>query len=122
MRVAGYQVLKFLENRRGFCRGLAFDAFSHHRCGGGGNRATGPLKADVLNHAVFHLEKELHLVAAQRVEALGMSVGDRERAEIPRLLLVIQDDLLVQIAQIRHQPNTSLTLCKLLTRASISSL
>ena len=49
-------------------------------------------------------------VAAERVVALGLAVGVREGVEVARPLAVVEDDFLVEIAQVGHQRNIPMTL------------
>ena len=70
----------------------------------------------------FVARGDLDLVAAERVASLGLAGGAIERAEVPRLLGVIEDHRLIEIAQLGgHQPNTSNTVRSPLASASTSS-
>ena len=75
----------------------------------------------VRHHAVVNLEIELQLVAAQRIEALGPVVRTFELAEVARMLAVVDNQLLIQLSQIRHQAKISFTFSTDDASTSISS-
>ncbi len=50
------------------------------------------------------------MVAAQGIVALGIAVAPSGGAEIPRVPAVVEDDFLIEFAQIGHQPKISFTL------------
>src|SRR6267142_581708 len=110
-----------LEERFRFRLGLVLQSGRHQRGGGLGDGAAGALEADVLDHVVRELEIERDLIATERVDPLGAPVGSVGLAEVPGLLAVVDDDLLVQVPQLRAHPKTSWTLRSPATRASTSS-
>ena len=70
-----------------------------------------PFEADIGDHTlVVHAHVELELIPAQRVVAVSTAIGIRQRPEVPRVAVVVEDDLLVEISEIRHEPNMSPTL------------
>src|SRR5690606_19583848 len=84
--------------------------------------ASGALEGGVADDSlVIDLQVEPQLVAAQRVVAVGAAVRIGDLPKIARLLGVIDDQLLVEIPQVRHQPNSSFTLAMAPTNWSISS-
>ena len=60
-------------------------------------------------------------VAAERVVPPRRPRRMLEGAEVPRPLVVVEDDFLVQLAEVRHQPKTSRTLWRPRTNTSTSS-
>jgi len=77
--------------------------------------------SDAEAREIAHPDVHLDLVAAQRVESFSRTVRIGDLLEVPRLAIVIEDDLLVKFAELRHQPNTSRTLRMPRTSASISA-
>src|SRR5262245_8491679 len=103
--------------------GLALQELGHQRGRRGRNRAAAALERDVVDDAlVRELEVDRDLVAAQRVVALGRAVGVGRMAEIARPLAVVEDDFLIEVAEVRHQANSSLTFLSAATSASASSV
>jgi len=76
---------------------------------------------DADNAAVVDRKEYGHLVATERIITVGTMAGAGERAGIPRPLDVVEDHLLVEIAQFAHSRNTSRTVLRPATRASTSS-
>src|SRR3990172_2391785 len=67
-----------------------------------------------------HLQVEDDLVPTQRVRVLRIEARTRERALVPRVLVVVQDVLLVEVGS-GHQANTSWTFRIPAINASTSS-
>src|SRR6185503_9376457 len=61
------------------------------------------------------------MVDAQRVVALAAAVGVGQRALVARPAAVVEDELLVQVAQVLVHANTFLTWCSAATSASMSA-
>src|SRR5205814_2249433 len=110
-----------LEERLRFRLGLVLQRGSHQGRGGLGNGATGALEADVLDHVTRELQVERDLIAAERIDTLGAPVGPLRLVEVTGLPAVVDDDLLVEVPQLRAHPKTSRTLCRPATSASTSS-
>ena len=91
--------MKLIEERLGVLLGLAFDALRHHTRRRFRDRASLSFKADVFDDLVFEQHIDAQLIAAQRVIAFGCTVSTIELMKISRLLVVVEDDLLVQLAQ-----------------------
>src|SRR5216684_1304626 len=89
--------------------GLAFEARGHHRGGRLGDGAARALEADIADHARLDVEVDPDLVPAEGVVALRGPVGPVEPPEVARLPVVVEDDLLVQLAQFGHHPKISRT-------------
>ena len=82
-------------------RRAALQQLCHQRCRGLGDGTTGSIKVDVLDDVVStEPQIDVQMITTQGIEALLMPVGCVQRAEIVRLAVVIQDDLLVQFAQL----------------------
>jgi hypothetical protein len=60
------------------------------------------LKAHVVNDSTImvHLQLQRDLVAAQRVETVGVMCGILQRAKVARPAVMFQQNFLIQIAQI----------------------
>src|SRR5207247_3839257 len=78
---------------------LPLERLGHHRGGGGGDRAARALEADVLHAVALQLDVDGGAIPAERVVALGPAGGRGQLAEVPRPLAVVEDDLLIQLAQ-----------------------
>src|SRR5208282_1111350 len=103
------------------CHRLAFDALRHHRRGRFRDRAARALKTDVADRIAIELEIYGEAVAAERIEALGLVIGGRDFAIIARSLAVLEDHVLIEIAQVGHQAKTSRTFSIPRTSASTSA-
>ncbi len=60
------------------------------------------LETDVAHDTVLELQVEGDAVAAQRVETLGLTVAVLQLVEVARLLVVVEDHLLVELSQVGH--------------------
>src|SRR5438067_1343293 len=76
----------------------SFDRRAHHRRGRLRDRAAVAREADVFDRPAVELEKHRVVIAAKRVVALDLPRGVRQLAKIARVLVVIEDDLLVQLS------------------------
>lgn len=65
-----------------------------------GNAATRTDKTDVLDPVAVERQEQFQLVAAQRIMSLGGTRCLRHFVEIPRLLAVIKNDLLVKVVDV----------------------
>src|ERR1700687_4173065 len=100
---------------------LPFQAGGHQRSRGFGNSAARTLEADIPDHIPVQLYVDDDLVAAERVVTFRLPVRRFQDLEVARLLVMVENDFLIEILQIRHQPNTSMTLWMPAARAWISS-
>ena len=89
---------------------LTFQTFRHHGCGGGEDGATGAMKTDFSNDIIFQLQEDIDPVSTERIVSLGSIAGVRELSEVARLFAVIEDDFLIELAEVVHQRKTSITL------------
>lgn len=80
--------------------GFAFELLGHQRSRGLGNCAARALKTHIADDVIVQFEKDGEVVAAERIVAFGLEVGFRERAEIARIPVVIQNHILVNIVQV----------------------
>ncbi len=117
----GEHVVEDLEELPRLGDALALDRLGHQRGRGGADGAAVALEADLLDDPVLDPQVDLDDVAAQRVVAVGGAGRAVHGVAVPGLLVVVEDDLLVELAQIGHQPKTSRTFSRPATRASISS-
>src|SRR5262249_13986602 len=99
---------------------LPLHALGHHRRRRRGDRATVPLKRDVLDRSVLDVDEDGQRVAAERVAALGLAGDDLGPPEVPRPLAVVQDHFLVEIPQLAHPRNTP-TLFRIAARTASTS-
>jgi hypothetical protein len=97
----------------------ALDRLGHHRGGGNRDRAALAQELGVLHPAVLNLEVDVHLVAAERVVSVGFGIALLGHSEVARLAVMVQDQLLVQFAQLAH-PKISFTLAIAAAKASTS--
>ncbi len=80
---------------------LALDRFGQQRGRRGGNRAPLAGEGHVLDATrAVHKQFEFKAVAAQRVVTLRAAVGLRQMAEVPGPAVVVEDHLLVEVAQV----------------------
>src|SRR5207248_4094875 len=99
-------VAEALKQRFSLVLGFALDALCQQRCRGGRDRASGALEGRIGDHAVLELDVEGNPIAAQWIESFRFAIRVGQRAKVPRLPVVVEDDLLVEIAQITHGPLT----------------
>src|SRR5215469_503919 len=102
------------------CPVLALHGFRHERCGSGRDRASLALEADVLDAIFLQAHPHGQPIAAERVVPLGMGVGGLDPAEVPRALVVVENDVPVEILQV-HYANTSRALSSAATRLATSA-
>src|SRR6185312_2099062 len=118
---AGDLAVEALEERRGLGQRLALENLGHQRGRGLRDGAAAPLEAHILDALALHRHVHRHLVAAQRVMAVRDMAGMLLRAEIARPLAVIEDDVLVEIAQIHgHFVALNIVCAALIAAASAS--
>src|SRR6202011_5019812 len=101
----------------------AFDELREHRGRGLADRTAAPDEAHLLDRLAVGAEpdRDGHLVTAERVLALGLGVRALERAVVPRMLVVVEDDLPVHLVEFGHPANTCCTLSSDAWSRSISS-
>ena len=95
-------VVEGVEDLFGSLNALALDALGHHGSRGPGDGATGALESNVVDDPIDNLEIEAYLVAAQRVVPVSALVRFLDLSEVPGFAVVLQEDLLVQIAKAGH--------------------
>src|SRR5688572_24371285 len=101
---------------------LALDDRREHRRARLANRAALSFEPHIRNPAgSVDFQAEDHLVPAQRVRVPGLHACARQATLVPRMLVVVQDLLLVQVARGGHQAKTSWTFRMPAMRASTSS-
>src|SRR5206468_7947462 len=101
---------------------LADDEVAHHRCRGLADRAALALPAELGDRAVGQPHAQGHLVAAGRVDVVHLGVERLGQPAVVRVLVVIEDDLLVHALHRGGHANTSRTLLTPRTSASTSSV
>ena len=86
------------------------------------DRAAAALEADRLDPiAAVESEPDRDLVAAERVLAVRPRVGRVEHAVVPRVLVVVEDDLAVEVVRQREAGDVAFSLASPSTRRSTSS-
>src|SRR5205085_5755102 len=105
LTVTGVQTcaLPIFEERTRLLARPALDGLRHHARRSLRDGAARPDEADFADDALVHPQIDRELVAAQRVEAFGGAVRAFESLEVARLLVVVEYDLLVKLAQFRHK-------------------
>ena len=103
--------------------GFALEELGHHGCRGVRDGAAGSLESRRRATTPFSIARTPgHPVAAQRIVSVRVSVGPfGPHAGSWGLPAVVEDDLLIQVAQVGHQPKISWTRRIPRTSASISS-
>src|SRR5688572_23689010 len=89
--------------------GLSLDSGCHQRSRSPGNGAAGALKSGILDGVPFHSEPKDQPVATEWIVSLDPSVRVLHFAIISRRPIVVQDEILVQRAEVSHQANIFLT-------------
>ena len=102
VQLAEHHAMKFIEQGLDFRVRLALYALRHHARRRFRDRAARSFKAHVLDHIVFDEQIHSQLIAAEWIDALGRAVRRFKALEVARLLVVVEDDLLVKFAQFRH--------------------
>src|SRR5438874_1110232 len=116
-----HHAMKPLEHGIRLRDGASFHHVGHHRGGCLRDRAAGAFERGVADHVALHLQVQGQPIAAKRVVALGPMVRIGERVKVPRPSVVVEDNFLIQIREVGHQPNTSCTRCSARPIASSSS-
>jgi hypothetical protein len=114
-----HQPEELLLHRDGLLDRLADHEVGEHGRGRLADRAAGAVVRDVLDHPVGHLDPQRDLVPAGRVHVVDLGVVRLPQAAPVRVLVVVQDDLLVQ--RVEFHPKTFRTSSRPRTRASTSS-
>src|SRR5215831_17842700 len=86
---------------------LALENLGHQRGRSGRDRTAATLERNIDDAVAVEREVDRHPVAAQRVVAVREMSRVLDRPEIARMAPVIEDDVLVKLAQIHHRANIS---------------
>ena len=113
--------MDFAEQVRDFVGpALALDGFAHQRGRGDGDRAALAFESHVLHDAVLaNAQGNVQPIAAQRIVPSADESRRLERAEMPRALVVVEDDLAIQSLRSISR-YTSRALASAATSASMS--
>jgi len=110
MDVSGQDhVVDVVEKDFHFGLGFALEAHCQERGRRLRDGAAGALKADLLHDVVFHLRVEGVVVPADGIVALRPAVGVGQHKEVPRTLVMVEDELLVEVCEVvKHAITCSL--------------
>jgi len=92
---------ELLEKLLGFRRGFAFELSRHQRRAGLGNRAAGAVEGDLADAVAVEPEIHAALITAGGIVAMRDAIGGRQFPAIPRPAIVIQNNLLVEVGEVR---------------------
>src|SRR5205807_1768685 len=109
-----------VEQAAGLLDGQPLERIGHQRRGGGRNGTARALEGDIPDAAIREIQEDRDPVATERVVPLGPAGGAGERPEVAGPPVVIEDHLLVEVAQVAH-PNSSRARRRAAARASTSS-
>jgi hypothetical protein len=104
-----------------FLRGPALDHLHEHRGRRLADRAAAAAELDVLDLVSVEADEDRDLVAAERVEALGLRVGVLDHPVPARVLVVVEDDLAIEAFELVAHENTLRAFSIPTTSRSISS-
>src|SRR5262249_41938317 len=93
----------------------------HHggRCFG--NRAAGSLEARDVDSIVLYPQVHAHAIAAQRIESLGLAISALRPPVVAGRSTVVDDEILIQLAQLGNHRSTSRAVRRPRTSAPTSS-
>ena len=84
-------------------RGTPLDEIAEHRGRRLADRAASAVEADLLDDvAVAKPHGDRDLVSAERVLALGLRIRGIEETVVPRILVVIENQLSIQLVELGH--------------------
>src|SRR5262249_28337735 len=92
-----------LDDLPGLPERLALEARGHHRRRRLRDGAARALKADVADDAVADVELDGDAIAAEGVVPLHRARGRGQGTEVPWPPMMVEDHLLVEVAELRHQ-------------------
>ena len=75
--------------------GLSLHRLGHHAGRRFGDRAAGALESYFPDRIVFQIQIDGQLIATQWIEALRLMIRRLKLAKVPRLLVVVENDLLI---------------------------
>jgi hypothetical protein len=90
--------VKLTEEFLRFLLALPFHGLSHHARSCLGDGTSGAFEANFLDRVVLQIQIDSQLIAAEWIEAFSRVIGRLKLAKIPRLLIVIENDLLIEFA------------------------
>src|SRR5690606_21166707 len=79
------------------------DGFGHQRCRCLRNRASAAGEPHVADDIGVNAHLDMNPIAAERVVALGLTGRIRQGPEVPRPSIVVENQFLVELGQVRHQ-------------------
>src|SRR4029079_4733332 len=114
---------RFLRHRCDLTGRLSLHEIAQHRGRRLADRAASAVEADLLDHvAVAEPDRDQDLVSTERVLTLRERIGRVEQPVVPRVLVVIEDELPIQLVELGHgYPSEDLALWRPSTRRSTSS-
>src|SRR5687767_11364943 len=110
-----------LEEAIGLFLRLPFERRAHHRRGCFRDRTAAAREAEVLDRVPVPFQEDRVVISAKRVIAVDAIGCIRHVVKVSWIFVVVENDLLVELAKIGHQRKTSMTLWSPATSASASS-
>ena len=106
IELAGRQIAKLLEEPLRVIPRLAPDRHRHHGCRRLADRAGLALEMDGIHRLIAQLERERQVIPAQRVVTLGPVRRIGQHAPVPRLAVVVEDHLLIELFGVSHRDSS----------------
>ena len=103
VELARHHRMKFLKQVLGLFFALAFDGLRHHARRGFRDRTARAFKPNFFHELVFEIQIDSQLIAAEWIVAFSRVIRGFELAKISRLLVMVEDYLLVKFAQFRSR-------------------
>ncbi len=84
--------------------GAALHEVAQHRRRRLADRAASAVEADLLDHvSLAEAHRDGDFVPAQRVLPFRLSIGMLEQPVVPRVLVVVQDELAIELVELAHR-------------------
>src|ERR1700759_3046958 len=119
-RALGDQLMETVEGVAGALDGEPLERLGHQRGGRRRDGAPRPLEGDALEAPGLDVQIDGHPVAAEGIVPFRAAVRGGQRTEVAGVPVVVEDDLLIELAQVAH-PNSSRARWRAAARAPTSS-
>jgi hypothetical protein len=94
------QFVYLLKQSLGVGQRFAFDCFGEQRCRRSGDRAALTFETNIRDFFVLEIHIDSQAITAQRIVAIGVSVGRFELAEVSWVAIVIDDHIFIEIFEV----------------------